>query len=182
VKIVLKFTWLLLFLCLSGCQMLSSGAPVSVALKLLPPAQGPSPVLLKQVVTLEAKGQRRQFLVVARLQATGVEMVALMPTGQRLMTLSYDGEELRQQQLSSIPLPGEDILAILQFSLWPEASVKQHYSENDGWLIMVKPDKRQLLKSSQLLLEVDYEEQQLVVEQYVGNYRVLIKTLERTAL
>jgi len=162
--------------------MLSSGPPVPVALKLLPPAQGPAPVLLKQVVTLEAKGQRRQFLVVARLQPTGVDMVALLPTGQRLMTLAYDGEELTQQQLSSIPLPGEDILAILQFSLWPVTSINQHYSVKDGWLATIEAGKRQLLKNSKLLLEVDYQEQQLVVDNYIGNYRVLIKTLETESL
>ncbi len=168
--------------------MLSNGASVPLVLKLLPPSQGPSAVLLKQVVTLEAKGQQRQFLVVSRLQPTAVDMVALMPTGQRLMTLTYDGETLQQQQLTPIPLPGEDILAILQFSLWPKASVKQHYAENAGWFVMIEADKRQLMKNAKLLLEVSYSrsgqqtDEQLIVENFIGNYRVLIKTLERTAL
>ena len=168
--------------------MLSNGASVPLVLKLLPPSQSPSAVLLKQVVTLEAKGQQRQFLVVSRLQPTAVDMVALMPTGQRLMTLTYDGETLQQQQLTQISLPGEDILAILQFSLWPKTSVKQHYAENAGWFVTIEADKRQLTKNAKLLLEVSYSEpgqqteEQLIVKNFIGNYRVLITTLESTAL
>lgn len=180
-RLIQRLAIVLVLHTLSGCQMLTSGAEAPVALKLLPPAQGPAPVLLKQVVTLEAKGQRQQFLVVSRLQLTAIEMVALMPTGQRLMTLEYDGKALRQEQLSSIPLPGKDILALLQFALWPANSVNQHYPEYEGWLATFEPEQRQLTKNTMRVLKVANQEP-LMVENFIGNYRVLIKTLESTAL
>lgn len=182
-KLFKLFAFVLLF-ALTGCQILPNVA-APATLKLLPPAQGPAPVVLKQVVTLEAKGKQRQFLVVTKLRPELLEMVALMPTGQRLMTLSYDGQRVQQQQLTSVALPGEDILAILQFSLWPMDSLKQHYLQQNGWQINDSYTKRQLLKDSQLLLEVFYQtadKQQLLVENYMSNYRVLIKTLESKAL
>lgn len=172
----------LFLLCLGGCQSLSLNPAPPVQLKLLPPTEGPAASLLEQVVTLEAKGQQRQFLVVTKIQQARVDMVALLPTGQRLLTLQYDGQQLAQQQLGVMELPGEDILAMLQFALWPVTSVKRHYTQQQGWVVLANSQTRVLRHQADTVLEVFYQQQGLVVENHSGNYRVEIRTLENKAL
>ena len=131
---------------------------------------------------MEAWGQQRQFLVVTRLQQDQVKLVALLPTGQNLLSLEYDGDELTQESLSSMDIPGEDILAIMQFSLWPEQSIKQHYPKSEGWIVKFSPQQRTLLTTAGRVLNVSYQENDLLVDNYLHDYRVRIHTLEKTQL
>ena len=102
---------LLAALLLAGCSASQMATPAVVELVLLPPSEGPAPVLLKQKITLLAGQRQQQFLAVARFEHDRLELVVLLPGGQRLLTLGYDGEELLQESLASIDLKGRDILA-----------------------------------------------------------------------
>ncbi|MBV1915849.1 MAG: DUF3261 domain-containing protein [Pseudomonadales bacterium] len=182
--------WLIL-LTISGCSLFSQAPsagnngvekPIPVAFRLLPPEQGPAPVLLKQVVTMEARGDQQRFIGVVRITKERVQMVGLLPTGQQLFSLDYDGETLIQENSSYADIPGQEILTIMQFSLWPETAVRQYYPGNSDWNVVFSPTQRVLEKGGDKLLDVQYSGDDLAIENHTGHYRILIKTLEKTEL
>jgi hypothetical protein len=178
----LKFPVLVAILVLSACSAQRPGAPESLALKLLPPTEASSAVLIKQKITLQKDATQQQFLAVARFELQRLKLVVLQPTGQQLMSLDYDGEKLVQEDNVSFDLPGREILAIIQFATWPENSIKAHYSEKDGWLVEITADQRILLTASGAVLKISYQPGELNVDNYLHGYRVIVNTLERTEL
>ena len=171
---------LLALLLLVGCSASRMATPPVVELALLPPSEGPTPVLLKQKITLLAGQRQRQFLSVARFERARIELVVLLPGGQRLLTLDYDGEELLQESIASIDLKGRDILAIMQFASWPEASLRAHYPERDGWQVLLSPDERRLLTDSAPALTIAYRAAEMQIDNFLMEYRVIVQTLERS--
>ncbi len=151
-------------------------------LKLLPPEEGPGVSLLKQKVMMQSRGLNQQFIAVIRLQQDQLKLVALMPSGQQLFYLEYDGEKLIQKNLSSIDIPDKDILAIMQFALWPLHSIKNHYTKEDGWIVETSPEKRTLLNNSGVLIKVSYQAGTIIVENHLHNYRLSIQPLEKMSL
>ncbi|MBR9830450.1 MAG: DUF3261 domain-containing protein [Oceanospirillales bacterium] len=151
-------------------------------LALLPPVDGPAPMLLKQKVTMQARGERFQFLIVSRFDATQARLVALMPTGQQLIALEYDGKQLHQSVAVPVELPGEAILATIQFAFWPEASVRQHYPPELGWTLRLEANRRQLWHYDAHFLDIVQEAGTTRVKNYPGEYQVTIKTLEQKDL
>jgi hypothetical protein len=178
----LKFPAVAAMLLLTACSTHRLTAPESVSLKLLPPGEVPAAVLLRQKITFQADTGQRQFLAVARFGLQRLQLVVLSPTGQRLLSLDYDGENLLQEVYGPIELPGREILAIIQFARWPEDSVKTHYPEKDGWLIEASADQRILLTASGAVLRISYRPEKLSVDNYLHGYRVIVDTLERTEL
>lgn len=180
----------LILLSLWGCsnQPLYSTAsseqlsPVLDSYPLLPPAEIPAAILLKQRVTLSIKGQQRQFLVISKFSTERIVLVALLPTGQKLFTLDYDGIELKQESLAPVEIPTRDILAIMQFALWPETSVKQHYAQSQGWITLFSSNQRELRRASGSLLKISYHPQGLTVDNTLHGYQVEIYTLEKVDL
>jgi len=167
------------FLLLTGCGTFSGSSPQAPEqLQLLPPKSGPSEVLIKQKVTMDVEGQRRQFLAVLKLQQEKTQMVALLPTGQQVLLLSYDGEELKQESFLEVDVPGREILAMMQFALWPEDTVLQFYSPELGWLVNMDQRHRQMDNVEGTLIEVTFQKDGLVLQNHVRNYKVLIETLE----
>lgn len=171
---------LLALILMVGCSTSRLATPEVVELALLPPSEGPAPVLLKQKITLLAGQRQQQFLAVARIDPDRFRLVVLLPGGQRLLTLDYDGEELLQESFASIDLPGRDLVAIMQFSSWPEASLRSHYRERDGWQVLVSPDERRLLTDSGPALTIAYRAAEMQIDNYLMEYRVIVKTLERS--
>jgi hypothetical protein len=178
----LKFTALVAMFMLTSCSANQFTRPEPLSLKLLPPAELPAAVLLKQKITLQADAGQQQFLTVARFDLQHLKLVVLLPTGQQLLSLVYDGEKLEQEDYAPIELPGREILAIIQFAMWPEDSVKYHYPEKDGWLVETSADQRILLTASGAILKIGYQRGELSVENYLDGYRVIVDTLERTEL
>jgi hypothetical protein len=181
-SLTLKFPVLVAMLTLTACSTHRLAAPETVSLKLLPPAAVSVAVLLKQKITLQVDGGQRQFLAVARFDADRLQLVVLLPTGQRLLSLDYDGKELVQEDYAPFELPGREILAIIQFATWPEDSVRAHYPEKDGWLVDTSIDQRILLTASGAILKISYQPGELSVDNYLQGYRVIVDTLERTEL
>lgn len=169
-------------LLLSAC---STQPPLPVAnpeFKLLPPAEGPAPVLLQQKVSLLAGQREQQFLVVTRFDHQRLSLVVLLPSGQRLLTLDYDGADLTQQVFASFDLPGSEILAIIQAARWPEASLRAHYREADGWRLQLTSAERRLLTEFGTALTIVYWPGELRIDNYLKGYRVIVETLETTDL
>ncbi len=169
-------------LLLAGCSSQQAMVPETLELNLLPPSEGPAAVLLKQKITLQSGQREQQFLAVARFTHEQLKLVVLLPSGQRLLTLDYDGTVLTQQSLAAFDLPGGEILAIMQAASWPEASVRAHYPTSAGWRLEVSSDVRQLLTESGAALTISYSPGRLHIDNYLKEYRVIVETLEETSL
>jgi hypothetical protein len=179
---MLKIPVLVAMLVLTACSAHRLASPELVSLKLLPPAEISDAVMLKQKITLQAEGGQRQFLAVARFDSDRLKLVVLLPTGQRLLSLDYDGQKLVQEDYAPIELPGREILAIIQFATWPEDSIRAHYLEQDGWVVETSVDQRILLTASGAILKISYRPGELSVDNYLQGYRVIVEMLERTEL
>ena len=177
--ILLGFT----FFFLSACGSILLQPVVPGKLLILPPSEGTYTGLLKQKVTMDARGEQHQFIVVIRLDQTQLKLRALLPTGQPILSIDYDGRLLTQDNLSSIALPSEDILAMIQFSLWPINSLNKHYLPSNGWQLSDTPEQRLLQIVERKVLSVDYlSSDELLVKNYLHNYQVRIEMLEKTDL
>lgn len=171
-----------MLLSLMGCSLFKPAPPPVDSYKLLPPSEGPTATLLKQRVSLTIKGQEKQFLIISRLEAKRILLVALLPTGQKLLTLEYDGSRLQQENLSGVDIPAKDILAIMQFSLWPEAVIKDYYAASEGWVTHLSDQQRELWHSSGPVLSIKFQAQGISVDNFLHGYQVAIQTLEEVAL
>ncbi len=177
----LKTSTLGILLLLFGCSAQQTGSP-QLALKLLPPAEASVAVLFEQKLTLKTSERQQKFLLVARFDKDRLKMALLSPSGLQLLLLDYDGETLVQESSFSIDVPGKEILAIIQFAMWPEQSVKNHYSENNGWLVEITADSRILLTVDKVILKIEFRDGMLIIDNYLRNYRVLVHTLKRKEL
>lgn len=162
----------------SGCSWMG-GQATPVGLLLLPPQSGPESYLLKQAITLDTGQQSAQFIVASRFDHQRARLAALMPSGMQLASLEYDGEALQQEVFVPVDLPGEQILATIQFSIWPEASVRQIYAPQTGWRVDIQPERRQLWYQETLILDVVHVGNRTNVTNYPQGYRVSIQTLEK---
>ena len=170
--------WLVV-LGLCGCSAITPKTNEMVQLKLLPPVEGPASSLIKQEITMMSEGHSQQFIAVIRLQSDRLKMMSLLPTGQQLFFLEYNGEKLMQKNFSSMDMPGEDILAIMQLALWPSPSIERHYTKEDGWLVKISAQQRILLNGSSALIKVNYQGENIMIENYLHNYQLKIKPLEK---
>ena len=152
--------------------------PLPVQLVLLPPADGPENLLRKQKITMQGQGLEQQFVAVLRIQHDRLKLAALSATGQQLFFLEYDGESLTQKNASSIDIPGRDILAIMQFSLWPSSSIRQHYTRDDGWDLAISAQQRSLLTSAGVVLKVTYQADAVLIKNHLHDYRLKVQPLE----
>lgn len=171
----------LVLLLLAGCSGLGTVERPAEML-LLKPSGGPPPVLLTQRVTLRSWGQEKQFIAIGRFTYEQAKLVALLPTGQQLLYLEFDGEKLEQRTVPSIELPGKDILAIIQFALWPSDALQDGYRSEQGWSIDITDRRRQLTHSDELWLDVSYDAPQINIYNHRAKYRVLIETIEQKDL
>lgn len=172
------------FICfLSACSSISLQPSAPKKLLLLPPSEGPYTSVLKQKVTMDTHAGQHQFIVVIRVEITQLKLRALLATGQPILSIDYNGHTLKQNNVSSIALPSEDILAMIQFALWPIDSLNKHYSRDNGWQLDVGPKQRLLQTIEGKVLSVDYlSSEELLVENYQHDYRVRIEMLETQAL
>ncbi|MDH3759446.1 MAG: DUF3261 domain-containing protein [Gammaproteobacteria bacterium] len=173
---------LVMFFWLGGCSSRQLDTMPPPQLLLLPPAEIAGEILLKQAITFEAGGRQQQFLVVARFQRPRLKLVLLLPSGQPLLTLDYDGQKLLQDNQSTVELPGREILASMQFALWPQRSLQRHYPPEAGWQIKTSDRDRTLLTASGVVLKISRESETLVVDNHLHDYRVIIQTLEKKEL
>lgn len=168
---------------LGSCSVFNTTTTGPRELLLLAPDAGPPAVLLKQKVTMEAQGEQHQFLAIIRLEPSQSKLRALLPTGQTILSLDYDGESLKQNNYSPVDLPGEEILAMMQFSLWPIMAVRQSYSPQNGWYVEEFAKRRQLSTADGVMLTVDYvADNEIIIEHYPHRYKVTIILLEEIAL
>jgi len=151
-------------------------------LQLLSPATGPEPVLLQQKLTFLAGGKQQQFLLLSDIKAEKFKVLVLMPTGMTVLKMVYDGAEFQQQNMTDITIPAEQIMAVMQFALWPEAALRKQYSPSAGWLLALDNTSRQLSENNRLRLDVQYKEGSVLINNLRDHYQVKIQALEAEAL
>lgn len=168
---------------LNGCASFTSliNSPTA-KLKLLPVENFSASVLLKQDITLIRQEDEFRFLSVIRVEHDRLALVAVSPIGMPLFSLEYVDGEVFQTSPPGFNVPGEEILAVLQFSLWPQESIKKLYSEAKGWSWTFSEQKRTLIKATEAVLQVDYNTAGLTAHDYLNEYTVMVKTLEKRDL
>ena len=168
---------------ISGCSWSSVNDVEPHKLLLLPPSEGPNAVLLKQKLTMTSVGGNHQVIVLTRLEKNQLKFRALLPTGQIVLSIDYDGKALVQHDYSSFSLPSEEILATLQFSLWPIDSIKKHYHLRDGWQLVVGEKQRELKTKTRHIMTITYPSaEKILVVNKLSNYQINIELIEQKKL
>ena len=169
-------------LILAGCSVFSTVEKPIDGLILLPPIQGAETQVLKQKVTLKKHAQTKQFLAVTRFSAQETKFVALLPTGHVFLYLLQDKNGFEEKNESGIALPSKDILAMIQFTFWPESAIKLAYPESQGWQIEITPNTRNLYYKQTLLLEIKIEGENVSITHHGDHYNVDIHTFDQEVL
>tara|TARA_R110001599_G_scaffold26935_23_gene95128 strand:+ start:13436 stop:13990 length:555 start_codon:yes stop_codon:yes gene_type:complete len=176
-------TFLLLSLvALAGCSVVPTAEKPIDGLILLTPVKGANTQVLKQKVTLKKYTQAKQFLSVTRFSAQETKLVALLPTGQIFLYLVHDKNGFEEKNESGIALPSKDILAMIQFTFWPELNIKLGYPESQGWQVEITPNTRNLYYKKTLLLEVKIERENVSITHHGDHYNVDIHTFDQEVL
>ncbi len=163
---------------LNGCSLNPFKSQAQQPLLLLAPATGPEPTLLKQKLTLTTSGKQQQFLVLSDIKSDQFKVLVLMPTGVTLLKMFYDGNEFTQQNLTDIDIPAEQIMAEIQFALWPEASLMENYSAEAGWDLQLDNTARSLYENNSLRLQVQYTADAILIDNQRDRYLVKIQLLK----
>lgn len=175
----------LILFSLCGCGVFSIYEDKTKEMVLLSPTEGPGDMLLKQAARMETKaGEKSQFMIIIRINKEYLKLRALLATGQPLLSLDYDGRSLNQHNVSPLALPGEDILTLMQFALWPEKAIKKAYGNDSEWLLEFSSKQRSLSTAAEgRVASVNYLSfDEAIVDNYRQGYRVIITTLEKKDL
>lgn len=88
---------------------------------------------------------KKTFLAAWAVDDQTMRLVGLSPTGQRLMTLSYDGEQLTEDysNLLEDPIPGQTVMSYVQLAHWPQASIEMGL-QSSSWSVDFLSDRRVL--------------------------------------
>ena len=163
----------------NGCSTSATRSYYNVEMLLLPPNWGPADTVLKQIVTIRSEERDSSFYVVTKLDKFVTKSLVLTPSGRSLLSLEYDGKNLSLEIITNIALPYEEILATMQFTLWPQESLLNYYSPNNGWDIYFLENQRILLFNKKKLLSVTYEpDGNFDIENYRHSYNLKIKNLD----
>lgn len=176
-----RYLKLLLTICLlipllTSCSFIANRLLSPLELLLLKPQQGPSAGVTKHKVTLLRDDKRHSFIVINRFTQQNFQVIVLMATGQRVLSMQYDGNQFSQQNETDLKLPSREIMAVMQFALWPEDIVRSSYRGLGK--VTLTPELRQLSRDGQLELQADINEAETVVKHYSHKYSVIIQDLE----
>lgn len=129
---------------LSACSSVSKDRQMP-ELPLLPPTELGENLQVSQQVKITIEKESHTMLAAWVVKENTLSFVGLSPTGQRLLTLFYDGKKFSEEYSEMLPIkiPGKQVLAQLQFAHWPENSVKEGLEKTD-WNVRLNDKKREL--------------------------------------
>jgi len=168
VKLLAACSVAVALLTMSGCS--SWLAPAKIPeLPLLPPQALGYSLQLSQRVEVTTAGDQQTLLAAWIVADNNLSFVGLTPSGQRLLSLNYDGETLTEHysELLEQPLPGRDIIAYMQLAHWPEDSIEQALASTD-WRLKTDNNQRQLLLKNHLVLTIDRQ----LTDQSIGDQTI----------
>ncbi|MEX1032917.1 MAG: DUF3261 domain-containing protein [Cellvibrionaceae bacterium] len=139
---------------LAACSTLK-GAGTLPPLPLLPPADLGKHVQLSQRVMVTFADQSQTFLGAWVASAERLDFVGLTPSGQRLLSLSYDSQHFSEHYSSLMedPIPGREVLSHLQLANWPRASIERQLEMTD-WRLAQSDGERRLYFKDNLILTI----------------------------
>ena len=131
-----------------------ANAPVKLDLTLAPQELGGS-ISVHQHMKVERIGRTDELDFALEINPVRLEMIGLA-FGQRVLSLSYDGEELTWWAHPMVPaeLHAEDVLSDMQLTLWPLESVRRALPP--GWWIEDQPLRRILYMNDDIVTEISY--------------------------
>lgn len=164
-RIAMLFGLLLLTACASQP---GAGAPDNRALLtptvslVLPAPLRDQPLYRQQLLSARTRGGEHQLLTVLEADGRQLTLVGLTPSGIRLFRLSYDGEAIRSEQLSSLlggtalP-PVAQVLADVMLGYWPLSAWQPRLPR--GWRLEDEGMVRRLRDpAGTLVSEIHYRE------------------------
>lgn len=130
---------------------------------LLPAPTLARPLYRQQLLSASSKEGQHQLLTVLEADGHRLTLVGLTPSGIRLFKVSYDGEKIGSERLSSLlggaalP-PVSQVLADVMLSYWPLAAWQPRLPA--GWRLEDEGMVRRLLDpDGKLVSEIFYREQ-----------------------
>ena len=136
-----------------GCAV-PTHQPGRVGLKLSPATLGES-ISLQQHLTVDWNGSSDELDIALEVDRQRLDLVGLV-LGQRVLTLSYDGQILNSWRHPLFPaaVRSEDILEDLQLVLWPADAVREALP--GGWRIEESSRRRTLLIGEMPVTVISY--------------------------
>ncbi|HWZ48204.1 MAG TPA: DUF3261 domain-containing protein [Herbaspirillum sp.] len=161
-----------LLLALAGCSTAPTAAnqsaslPARLGLKLSPASLGQT-LSLQQHLKVERAGRIDELDTALEIDADQLTLVGLA-FGQRVMTLQYDGHELKTWRHVMLPaqVRGEDVLEDMQLTLWPAAAIRAALPS--GWDLQ---DNAPSAPSAHWQRTLSFEAQPIMVIDYAGPQR-----------
>ncbi|MDN3576319.1 DUF3261 domain-containing protein [Chitinimonas viridis] len=150
-------------LLLAACASTPEPRSAMPALRLAPAAFGSS-VSLAQRLTLERVENRlpgkreetpRVLEALLEIDPSTVQLAGIA-LGQRVLTLSWDGQDLQQNRHPKLPaeVDGGRVLRDVQLAYWPAESIRQALPA--GWVLLDDQGLRQLQQDGVTALSVRY--------------------------
>jgi hypothetical protein len=146
---------------LGACESQHPAPPESEALTVTQPLVAPGimqPRSARQ--RLRAMVGDREIVLDCVVEVTRDRMtvVGLLPAGNRVFSVRYDGTRVEQERTPQVPpqLRPEQLLADVQLAFWPEMALQDAF--RDGHWTLTQPDRRtrRLLRDGRLIAEVHY--------------------------
>jgi hypothetical protein len=172
---------------LGGCALLAPRGQLP-PLPLLPPAGLEQSLQISQRVNISFGEDSRTFLGAWAVNPQSLSLVGLTPSGQSLMTLSYDGHELVESYSPVLTeaIPGREVLSQLQLAHWPQASIDQALADTP-WRLHSEGLRRHLYYRDNLILSIDASytagdnnilPAAIRITSHVAPYRLEVQTLQ----
>lgn len=137
-------------------QKTAPSKPPELALPRVLPADMDTVIQLNQHLVITRDFSQHELDAVLAINAHEVKMAAI-GLGLRLITLSYDGQTIKEDRHAILPasVSGERILRDLVLTYWPLASIQAHLPE--GWRLEEEGNIRTLRWQEQIVFRIQYE-------------------------
>lgn len=180
----------LLLLALSVSSLIACGTLFSARelpeFPLLPPAEFTSNwqqgnLQFTEQVTMRHEGEEQVMLAAWVVNQQEINLVGLTPSGQRLMTLRFDGKVFSEEYSPLVrePIPGRQVLSHLQLAQWPLDSVKQAL-QNTPWRLEASGASRLFYLGDTLVMTStrDTSAELITVHSPLMNYELQARKLQ----
>lgn len=176
---LLKASMIAAAMLLSACATTAPPPAARLGLKLAPSALGES-ISVQQHLRVERNGRSDELDVALEVEPQKLEMVGLA-LGQRVLSLSYDGTELKSWRHVMLPsqVKAEDVLEDMQLTLWPVAAVRAALPA--GWAVQEQGLRRTLSLNGETVMVINYSGMprwsgKLVLDNLRYQYRLTIES------
>lgn len=161
-------------LLLAACASMPP-SPARLYLQLSPASLGQS-LSVQQHLSVERAGQINELDTVLEIEPDHLDLVGLA-FGQRVMTLHYDGKELKTWRHFMLPreVQGEDVLQDVQLTLWPAAAIRAALPAD--WTLEENDTQRTLRQNHEIVTQIDYlEPRKIILNNLRYRYKLSIQS------